>query len=93
MAQVAIFVSHSHEDGAFCRALVSALREAGADVWYDEHNLGAGDLMNVIQQELGRRPIFVVILSKHAFTSRWVQRETTWAYELADRDPPASSCR
>ena len=85
--QLRVFVSHSHEDDAFCRAVVQALREAGADIWYDEHNLGSGQLMSVIQRELGIRPIFVVILSKHAFASRWVKRETTWAYEMYDRDP------
>jgi tetratricopeptide (TPR) repeat protein len=82
-----IFVSHSHQDGAFCQALVTALRAAGADVWYDEHNLGAGHLMDVIQQELDRRKIFIVILSKNAFASKWVKRETGWAYSLYDRDP------
>src|SRR5690348_904634 len=82
-----IFVSHSHEDTAFCQALVTALRGAGADVWYDEHNMGAGQLMDVIQRELGQRKIFIVILSKHAFASAWVRRETGWAYELAAHDP------
>jgi tetratricopeptide (TPR) repeat protein len=82
-----IFVSHSHEDTTFCQALVTALREAGADVWYDEHNLGAGHLMDVIQRELDRRKIFIVILSKNAFASKWVKRETGWAYSLYDRDP------
>lgn len=37
-----IFVSHCHEDNVFCQQLVTALRGAGANVWYDEHNLGAG---------------------------------------------------
>jgi len=37
-----IFVSHSHEDGAFCQALVTALRGAGADVWYDRAQPGRG---------------------------------------------------
>ena len=34
-----IFVSHSHQDDAFARGLVAALRGAGSDVWYDEHNM------------------------------------------------------
>jgi tetratricopeptide (TPR) repeat protein len=85
--QLRVFVSHSHEDDAFCRTLVEALRDAGADVWYDEHNLGSGRLHDVLLRELGHRPIFVVILSKGAFASRWVKRETDWAEELADRDP------
>ena len=33
------------------------------------------------------RKIFIVILSKNAFASRWVRKETGWAYELAERDP------
>ena len=87
MAQMQVFVSHSHEDDAFCRAIVVGLRDAGADVWYDEHNLGSGQLMELIQRELGRRPVVILILSKAAFASRWVRREITWAYELLDRDP------
>ena len=82
-----IFVSHSHEDIEFCRALVDALRGAGAEVWYDEHNMESGQLMDVIMRELGRRKIFILILSKHAFASKWVRRETGWAYNLFDRDP------
>ncbi|HEY7342018.1 MAG TPA: toll/interleukin-1 receptor domain-containing protein, partial [Ktedonobacterales bacterium] len=85
--QLRIFVSHSHEDDAFCRAIVTALRDAGADVWYDEHNMGSGLLMSVIQSELGTRPVFVVILSKAAFASEWVKREATWAYQMAEFDP------
>jgi hypothetical protein len=82
-----IFVSHCQADAIFCRNLVIALRAAGADVWYDEHNMGAGDLMDVIQRELGHRPVFITILSKAAFASKWVKREAQWAYELTDRDP------
>ena len=84
--QLRVFVSHSHQDNAFCHAIVAALRDAGADVWYDEHNLGWGELHEVIQRELGRRAIFVLILSKHAFTSPWVKRETGWAYKLYSRE-------
>jgi hypothetical protein len=50
MAQMHVFVSHSHEDDAFCRGVVAALRGAGADVWYDEHNLGSGQLVDTIEQ-------------------------------------------
>ena len=35
--QLRIFVSHSSMDKAICDQLVTALRGAGADVWYDEH--------------------------------------------------------
>jgi hypothetical protein len=56
-------------------------------VWYDEHNLGPGQLLDEIQREAQARPVFVVLLSKSAFASQWVQRETTWAFNLANCDP------
>ncbi|HEV8191729.1 MAG TPA: toll/interleukin-1 receptor domain-containing protein [Ktedonobacterales bacterium] len=96
-APLHVFVSHCHADSDFCRTLVAALHDAGADVWYDEHNLGAGQLRNVIQRQLGRHPIFVPILSEAAFASRWVKRESAWADELLERDPktrdPSSNSR
>jgi len=87
MAQMRVFVSHSWWDKAACDALVSVLRRAGADVWYDEHNLGAGQLLDEIQHEVDARPIFIVLLSKAAFASSWVRRETIWAFNLYNRKP------
>jgi tetratricopeptide (TPR) repeat protein len=85
--QLRIFVSHSHRDNDACRAVVNALRGAGADVWYDEHNLGAGQLLEEIQREVHARPIFILLLSKNAFAAPWVKRETTWAFNLYNREP------
>jgi tetratricopeptide (TPR) repeat protein len=87
MTQLRVFVSHSSQDKPFADALVHALRQAGADVWYDEHNLGAGQLLDEIQRELRARPIFVVVLSKAAFNSDWVCRECKWAYSLFTQEP------
>jgi tetratricopeptide (TPR) repeat protein len=87
MSQLRVFVSHSSSDKAFADALVRALRQAGADVWYDEHNLGAGQLLDDIQKELRARPAFIVVLSKAAFASVWVQRECKWAFNLYSREP------
>ena len=53
MDQPRIFVSHSHEDSEWCRKFVSFVREKGADVWYDEHNLGYGVLERVWQRVCG----------------------------------------
>lgn len=85
--QLMVFVSHSHEDNVFCQTLVQALRLAGADVWYDEHNMGSGQLGPTIERELRVRPIFVVILSPAALHSRWVEDECRWSYGLARKDP------
>jgi tetratricopeptide (TPR) repeat protein len=85
--QMQIFLSHSSADKDMCDQLVAALRGAGADVWYDEHNLGAGVLRREIMKELSARPIVLVMLSKSAFASDWVQDECEWAYNLTRREP------
>src|SRR5260221_4767762 len=87
MAQMQVFVSHSSADNDFCGALVADLRRAGANIWYDEENLGTGVLRREIMRELANRPVFLVVLSKAAFASDWVQDECEWAYNLYKRKP------
>jgi tetratricopeptide (TPR) repeat protein len=88
MAQVAgIYVSHAHEDHGWCRTFVEALRLGGANVWYDEHNLGYGALDEEIERELGDRPIFIVILSPASVRKPWVRREMDTAIRLRDENP------
>lgn len=81
-----IFVSHSHEDADWCRKFVDQLRKAGAEVWYDEHNLGYGKLMPKIEHELQASQVFLVVLSPAAVVSPWVRREGDAAIRLADKD-------
>ncbi|HEY7832185.1 MAG TPA: TIR domain-containing protein, partial [Ktedonobacterales bacterium] len=83
-----IFISHCHEDNAWCRAFVEGLRHAGADVWYDEHNMGYGALQEKIEHEMRARSIFIVILSPIAVTKPkpWVKREMNAAISLKDND-------
>lgn len=80
-----IFVSHSHQDAAFCRAYVNGLRAHGLDVWYDEHNLGSGALRSTIERELQGRDHFIVILSPAAVSSDWVNAEIDGALALMRR--------
>lgn len=88
-----IFVSHSHQDDDYCRAFVQEVRAAGADVWYDEHNLTSGQLLTDIQRELHARPIFVPILSKATLhESTWVKDECGWAFPCTDASRGARSC-
>jgi len=87
-----IFVSHNSQDAKWCHTFVAALRQTEVDVWYDEHNLGYGQLMTEIERELRTRPIFIVVLSPTAVASKWVQREVSAAIDLADHDAQ-SSCR
>jgi hypothetical protein len=81
------FLTHSSADTEICDQLATALRGAGADVWYDDHKLGAGQLLEEIEREFNGRPVCIVLLSKHAPASPWVTRETTWAFNLASREP------
>lgn len=87
MTQVSIFVSHAHEDSAWCNTFVGALRQSSADVWYDEQNLGYGRLMDEIERELKQRRIFLVVLSPAAIASQWVRREVHAAITLHDAEP------
>ncbi len=87
MSTMRIFVSHSHQNNAFCAGLVQALRSAEADVWYDNESLQTGQLGPIIEREIRERPVFLVVLSPAALASRWVEDETRWAYKLRGRDP------
>ncbi len=86
MAQMRVFVSHSHQNNAFCEELVKALKGAGADVWYDDESLHTGRLGPIIERELRDRPVFIVVLSPAALASQWVEDEARWAYGLYKRE-------
>lgn len=76
MAQMRIFVSHSHQDNDWCRPFVEALKAVGYDVWYDETGLTGGDeWLDSIQREVENREVFLLILTPEAWDSKWVQRE------------------
>jgi hypothetical protein len=81
--QMKIFVSHTKTDKAACDPIVAALREAGADVWYDEQDMRPVPLLDEIPNQLNARPVFVVMLSPAALASKWVQQECQWAFTLA----------
>lgn len=81
-----VFLSHSSSDAGFCSSLVRALRDAGADVWYDDQNLGAGNLLEAILREIKDRDVFIVVLSPTALSSPWVRDECLWAYNCHRRD-------
>jgi hypothetical protein len=84
-----IFVSHSNQDSAWSRGFVDALRAAGYDAWYDESALQGSDLWVArIQQELGQREVFVVILTPASVASPWVQREVQLALAANRRIVP-----
>ena len=82
--RIRIFVSHSHQDNEYCRSYVDTLRSHNLQVWYDEHNLGWGELRTTIQRELEQSQHFVAILSPSSVQSTWVNREIDAAIHLYD---------
>jgi Flp pilus assembly protein TadD len=84
-----LFVSHSQRDDDWCRAFGRALGLAGADVWYNRHNLRdtRQSIVDVTARELAARPIFLAILSPAAVISPLVQREMESALALQLQHP------
>ena len=82
-----IFVSHSHEDHAFCVRLIGDLRARFGEeaVWYDasggQHGLTCGEAWwDEIVAEITARAYFLVVLSPNAVASRWVPQEMGIAF-------------
>lgn len=82
--RVRVYVSHSHTDNDFCEALATALRVAGADVYFDTHVVDAVCPGRATFSEITRRGVFAIVLSKAALSSTWVQAEYQWAQRQYD---------
>lgn len=72
-----IFISHSHNDEAFCKRLVDKLDKTGTEYWYDrrDRQMPGEELRVYIMQQIILRRYFIVILSEDAFASEWVEFE------------------
>jgi virginiamycin B lyase len=82
MAGANVFVSHSHQDGAFTHRLVADLQQAGATVWVDVAGVGAGDFQKRINDALSACDWVVIVLTPDALTSTWVEQEVNAAIRL-----------
>lgn len=80
-----IFISYSHDNTAYVEKLIARLQQEGFSPWIDER-IEYGDLW---PQELQRRldvcSAFIVIMTRDAFESPWVQNELSRAQS---RDKP-----
>ncbi len=76
------FISHAHQDKWFANRLVKLLNELGVNSWYDTVELCIGDnLLQKIHEGLAECSHFIVILSKHAIRSKWVEEELYTFYQ------------
>jgi hypothetical protein len=71
-----IFLSHNAKDKELARTLGGQLRLAGADVWFDEWEIRAGDSVpGKLDAGLSAFDVFVLLWSAHASRSQWVRNE------------------
>ena len=85
-----LFISHGSLDKPIARQLRQALANAGIEAWIDEHELrGGDDLPDEIAQAIEAAKAFLLLVSRNAFESDWVNDELALA---ASPWPSASNC-
>lgn len=70
-----VFLSYARGDRARVAPLVAALREAGVDVWWDDHIEGGQAFAAAIEAALARAEAVIVIWSAASVGSDWVRDE------------------
>jgi TIR domain len=82
-------VSYAREDQAPVESLVSFLRAAGYDIWFDKDSLHAGqDWRRAIEQEIARADLLIICLSKNSVDKTgFVQKEMRLAVQQAELRP------
>ncbi|MEW5826289.1 MAG: toll/interleukin-1 receptor domain-containing protein [Candidatus Bipolaricaulota bacterium] len=74
-----VFVSYCHKDHEFVVRLVDALKRHGVPVWWD-HDMRLGDIIEGgVEDALCDADAFLVVLSRRALASNWVQLEVAAA--------------
>lgn len=77
---VHVFICHASEDKGAARELASAMRQFGADVWFDEWEIRVGDsIIQRIDHALGAVSHLIVLLSQVSVNKPWVRKELSSA--------------
>src|SRR5262245_51517157 len=82
-----LFLSHAPADEAFCTALASALRGAGAVIWDAPYTLSDGRLPAHTEVEVRHCSLFLVVLSSAALASEEVREACALATFVARTYP------
>ncbi len=77
-----VFVSHSSEDAQFIeQQIVPLLKSRNLSVWYSADSINtAEEWERAIKRGLETSDWFLVAMSPHSAKSKWVRRETGWAF-------------
>lgn len=71
-----VFLSHSSKDKTFVRILATDLIANGQNAWLDEWEIIAGEsIPNKVSQGLDECDYVIIVLSKNAIESKWVEKE------------------
>lgn len=78
-----IFISHSTTDNEATRTIADNLRQSGFSVWVDFDSIEDGSRwVREIQNGIDTCDAVVVVLSKAARQSEWVEKECLYAFDL-----------
>lgn len=81
-------LSYATEDQAFAEKLYADLQSKGVSCWFAPHDLKTGDkLRTQIYEAIQKNDKLLLILSKHAVKSDWVEREVELAFERESQPP------
>jgi hypothetical protein len=79
---MSIFISYSRQDQAYVNKLVQALKKQGLPVWLDDQ-IDYGDTWpRVIEENLKKSQVFLLVMSPRSRNSHWVNCELNLALEL-----------
>ena len=79
---MSIFISYSRKDQAYVNKLVKALEREGLPVWLDDR-IDYGDTWpRVIEENLTKSQVFLLVMSPRSKNSYWVNCELALALEL-----------
>ncbi len=71
-----VFISYASEDSGAAQRLAALLAERDLEVWIDRAGIEPGDgFVRAIEEALGRARTVLVLWSRSAAASRWVQQE------------------
>ncbi|HEX4947018.1 MAG TPA: SUMF1/EgtB/PvdO family nonheme iron enzyme, partial [Blastocatellia bacterium] len=75
-----VFLSYAHKDAALAQRLIDDLRAAGHACWIDTTAIkGGNEWIMTIADGINNSYAMVVLVTREALQSRWVQDEILWA--------------
>jgi hypothetical protein len=78
-----VFISYARSDFACCEKIKNALEKAGIDCWRDTDDIKPGDKwLKRLQEALAQAQAMIVLCSKAAENSAYMEREFHQADEL-----------